>query len=450
VVEPDAGEIRIDGRSVHFASPKDAQQSGIGTVFQELSLMPMLSVAENVYPHRAPVTRGGFIRWSALYRQAQALLAPFGVQVDVRALVERLPTSTRQVVEIAKALSLDARVLLLDEPTSALTPDESAALFAVVRQLKARGIGIVYISHHLHEVFELADRITVLRDGRKIDTLRRADTDTARIVRMMVGRDLSAMFEPRRGTRGQRLLRAERLGHTGTFRDVTLDLHAGEIVGLAGLMGSRRSELGQALAGALQPTAGTIAIDGRPVTLRHVADAIDHGIAYLPAERKTEGLFLDHSIADNVIAASLPQFSDHGLLATARRDSAAQDYVARLNVRAADVQQPVGRLSGGNQQKVLLAKWLVTKPRLLIVDEPTRGIDVGAKAEIHALLRRLADDGAGLLVISSDLPELLGLADRIVVMHEGRISGEMPASVATEEALLHCAVGLPPTTSPLP
>jgi ribose transport system ATP-binding protein len=441
---PDAGEIRVRGNPVHFTTTKNAQDNGIGTVFQELSLVPSLSVAENIFPNRAPVRHGIFIRWSALHQKAEELMGQFGLKIDVKAPVDRLANSTRQVVEIAKALSLKAEIILLDEPTSALAPDEVNALFGVIRRLKTNGIGIIYVSHRMHEVFGIADRITVLRDGRKIGTFAKEQTSTKAIVCLMVGRELDAMFEPRSGRIGEILLQAKRLSYSRVFRNVDLTVRAGEIVGLAGLMGSRRSEVGMALAGALPTTSGAIQVAGKPVWMRGIADAVKLGIAYLPAERKTDGLFPEYSIGDNIISAMLSRFSKWGLLDRARRDSISEQYMRRLNVQASGAHQLVGHLSGGNQQKVLVAKWLITEPRILIVDEPTKGIDVGAKYEIHALLRSLADRGAGIVVISSDMPEILGLCDRIVVMHEGRINGELAAQVATEEAIIRCAVEFEP------
>jgi ABC-type sugar transport system ATPase subunit len=441
-VTPETGEIRVHGELVHFTNPKDAQESGIGTVFQELSLVPNLSVSENIFANRAPVRHGVFVRWSALHEQAQHLMAEFGLKINVKVPVDQLPSSTRQVVEIAKALSLDAQIILLDEPTSALTADEVDALFAVIRRLKANGIGIIYISHRMQEVFGIADRITVLRDGRKIGTFAKERTSPREIVRLMVGRELDAMFEARRGRVGDIVLQAKGLSHPGLFNDVNLTVRAGEIVGLAGLMGSRRSELGMALAGVRPTSSGVIQVKGKTVQMQGISDAIKLGIAYLPAERKTDGLFPEYSIGDNIISAVLPRFSKYGFVDRAKRDRVAGQYLNRLNVRASGVHQVVEHLSGGNQQKILVAKWLITKPRILIVDEPTKGIDVGAKYEIHGLLRGLADGGAGILVISSDTPELLGLCDRIIVMSEGRISGEFTAQAATEDAIIRCAIQL--------
>jgi ribose transport system ATP-binding protein len=438
---PDRGWILLRGDPVQFTTTKSAQENGIGTVFQELSLVPSLSVAENIFPNRAPVRCGVFIRWPALHQKAEELMAQFGLKIDVKAPVDRLTNSTRQIVEIAKALSLKAEIILLDEPTSALTPDEVDVLFGVIRGLKASGIGIIYVSHRMREVFGIADRITVLRDGRKVGTYKREETSTQEIVRLMVGRELEAMFQPRKGRISDVLLEARGIGRSGLFQGVDLTVRKREIVGLAGLMGSRRSEVGMALAGALATTAGTIQVGGKTVRMRGMADAIRHGIAYLPAERKAEGLFPGNSIGDNIISATLARFSKWGFLDRTSRDRVSTQYLRRLNVQASGVQQQVDHLSGGNQQKVLIAKWLLTRPRILIVDEPTKGIDVGAKYEIHALLRSLAEDGAGIVVISSDMPEILGLCDRIVVMHEGRITGELAAEFATEDSIIRCAVG---------
>lgn len=442
VVMPDGGDIRVRGRRVRLTTPRQAQELGIGTVFQELSLVPGVSVAENVFSNRAPTRHGGFIRWSELFARTRELMAEFGVEIDVRTPVGDLPVGTRQQVEIAKALSLDARILLLDEPSSALTPDEVATLFGVLRRLKASGIGIIYVSHRMPEVFEVADRITVLRDGRRLGTYATVETSPGEVVRLMVGRELSATFVPRKGETGEELLRVQGLSKAGAFHDIDLTLRRGEIVGLAGLRGSGRGELARILAGVNRPTAGAVRIDGKPASLASVAAAVELGIAYLPEERARDGLFPEISIEDNMIVTALKRFSRFGLIDPGKKTSVAKAYVSRLDIRAAGVKQPVARLSGGNQQKVLLAKWLVTEPRILLVHEPTKGIDIGAKHEIHLLLRDLADGGAGIVVISAEIPELIRLCDRIVVMHEGRITGEVAAQAASEEAIMALASGL--------
>jgi ribose transport system ATP-binding protein len=442
VFAPDAGEIRIDGVPIHVASPRQAQDLGVATVFQELSVVPAVSIAENIYANHPPTLLGGIIQWSKLYERARQLLAQLGVAVDVSRSVASLDTPTRQLVEIAKALSLQARLLLLDEPTSALTAREVNTLYNILRRLRDRGIAIIYISHQMSEVLAIADRITVMRDGRKIGTWLAAATTADEIVRHMVGHEIAGDAAADAATAGAELLSAEHLSADGHFREIGVALHGGEIVGLAGLMGSGRSELGKALVGARPVDAGRILIDGRPVNLGSVCAAMRQGIAYLPGDRKMEGLFLDKSVADNIVAASLPRVSRFGLVDRARRDELARTAVQRLRVRSAGLDQSIRHLSGGNQQKALLAKWLVTEPRVLIVDEPTKGVDVAAKAEIHTELRRLASAGAAILVISSDLPELLSLSDRVLIMRNGAIVGELQRAEARQESVMALASGI--------
>jgi ABC-type sugar transport system ATPase subunit len=443
VLQPDEGSIRITGAPATIDNPRRAQALGIGIVFQELSLVESLSVAENIFVDRVP-TRGGLVDWRRLEERTRAILAPFGLDIDPWVAVGDLPVSQRQLVEIAKALSLDVRILILDEPTSALPPDEVEALFAVIRQLRAQGIGVIYISHHLAEIFAIADRVTVLRDGRVVSTKPISDCDMDGVIRAMVGRDIGTMNARSRRSAGPALLEARGLSRTNSFDSVDLTLHAAEIVGLAGLMGAYRSELGRALGGALRPSSGEIRVNGKSVRPANVRAALQHGIAYLTDERKSDGLFLDMSIADNVIAPALHRFSRFGLVDADAAASAAQERMSRLRIKAPHALQTVGRLSGGNQQKVMLAKMLESGPRILVIDEPSKGVDIATKQEIHALLRELADSGAALLVISSDLPELLVLCDRIVVMREGRIVGALNGNEATEETILAMAAGSPP------
>ncbi|MGK9170703.1 sugar ABC transporter ATP-binding protein [Inquilinus limosus] len=446
VLQPDEGSIRVAGEAVTIDTPRRAQALGIGIVFQELSLVESLSVAENIFVNRVP-TRGGLVDWRRLEERTRAILAPFGLDVDPWAAVADLPLSQRQLVEFAKALSLDVRVLILDEPTSALPPDEVEALFAVIRQLRAQGIGVIYISHQLAEIFAIADRVTVLRDGHVISTRSISACDMDGIIRAMVGRDIEAVPTRSRTDTGAALLEARGLARTNVFETVDLTLRAGEIVGLAGLMGAHRSELGRALAGALRATSGEIRVGSEPVRLTDVRTALRHGIAYLTDERKSDGLFLEMSIADNIIAPALHRFSRFGLVEAHSALNVAQERMTRLRIKAAGAHQAVGQLSGGNQQKVLLAKMLESAPRVLVIDEPSKGVDVGTKQEIHALLRELADAGAALLVISSDLPELLALCDRILVMREGQIAGALDRSEATEETILAMATGSPPVNA---
>jgi ABC-type sugar transport system ATPase subunit len=443
VVPLDSGEIRIDGQKVNLASPRQAQQMGVATVFQELSLVPALSIAENIFGNRAPTGPAGVIRWAELYRRARALLGELGVSIEVWRSVASLSPGTRQLVEIAKALSVRARLLLLDEPTSALAPPEVDVLFGLLKRLRASGMGIIYISHRISEVLAVSDRISVLRDGRKIGTWAASDTNPDDLVRHMVGRRIGEDIRISRQVGAERL-RAVGLGRASELADVSFALHSGEIVAVAGLMGSGRSELGRMLVGDRRYTAGRVLIDGRPIRLRGVRDAINRGIVYLPADRKAEGLFLTKSVADNIIVTTLERVSRFGILSRMRCAEVAGTAVRKWRVRAADIAQPVMRLSGGNQQKVLLGKWLLTNPQILIADDPTRGVDVGAKHEIHAELDELARTGTAILLISSDLPEILTLSDRVLVMCAGRLIADLARSEASEKIVMALAAGLKP------
>ena len=440
VVQPDSGDVLIDGKVVTIGSPRRAQALGIATVFQELSLTETVSVGENIFAGRAP-SRFGLIDWPRLEREAHALLAELGIELDVRQPLTEAPVSVRQMVEIAKAISLKARALLLDEPTAALSPVEVERLFELIRRLAARGLGIIYISHHLSEVLAIADRITVLRDGRVVAQHRPQEVDQDRLVRDMVGHDVSRLRRTRAAAAGDIVLEARNLSRTHEFQNVDLALKAGEIVGLAGLMGSFRSELGQTLCGILQPGSGEIRLHGKPVRFRGLAHAIGERIAYVPQDRKNDGLFLDMALAENIAAASQSSVSRHGIFSPARNAALAADAIARLGIKASGPESAVRALSGGNQQKALLARWLAIDPRIIIVDEPTRGVDVAAKYDIHVLLAELAGKGAAILVISSDLAELLNLADRLVVMHAGRIVGELDPATAREEDIIALASG---------
>ncbi len=440
VLRPDEGAIRIGGEAIPIENPRRAQALGIGMVFQELSLVESLTVAENVFGNRAPA-RLGLTDWRRLNERTRGILALLGLAVEPTAMVADLPVGKRQLVEIAKALSLDVRILILDEPTSALAPDEVESLFTVIRRLRAQGIGVIYITHRMAELFAIADRVTVLRDGHVITSRATAECDTNAIIRAMVGRDLEAVSVRSSAGVGAPLLEARGLSRAGSFESVDLTLHVGEIVGLAGLMGAHRSDLGRTLVGALRQTGGQIRLNGNSVRLNDVGAAMRNGIAYVTDDRKADGLFLDMSIAGNVIATTLRRFSRFGLINTRAGRRVARQRMAALRIKAPDPQQLVARLSGGNQQKVMLAKGLEAGPRIFVIDEPTKGVDIGAKHEIHQILLGLADDGAALLVISSDLPELLQLCDRILVMREGRIVGELDREEATEEIVMTIAAG---------
>jgi ribose transport system ATP-binding protein len=452
---PDAGTVELNGERVSFRGPRDAQQAGIGIIHQEFNLLPERTVAENVFLGREP-TRGGlvgrgFVDKKAMLSRTRELLESIGEDnLPASAKIGQFGIAQQQVVEIVKALSLDARVLIMDEPTASLADHEVELLYNLVRRLTGRGIGILYVSHRLAEVFDLASRITVLKDGRKVTTLTTVDATPEQLVRHMVGRELASYY-PARATAeevGQPMLTV-RAGRTAKLRDIDLDLRAGEVLGIGGLQGSGRSSLARAIFGAEPFTAGSLTLHGaapdgtgaakaRPVRLKSPRQAMRAGIAYITEDRKGEGLVASQSVLDNALLAGravFPQWTPGGA-----RTTRVRELLGAVEVHAAGEDQEIRYLSGGNQQKVVLARWLALGPRILLFDEPTRGIDVGAKAAIHDLIRKLARDGAAVLMISSELPELLGMSDRIVVMRDGAIAGELPAG-ASEEDVVGLATG---------
>jgi ribose transport system ATP-binding protein len=439
VYAADAGAVLLDGQPTDVDSPRRALERGISMIHQELNLVPNLSVAENVFLGRAP-TRGGLVDWRRLDADADALATRLGISLDVRARVEHLSVARQQMVEIAKALSLDARVIIMDEPTSALTDRETEALFGIIARLKAHGVAVVYISHRLDEIFRVADRVTVLRDGQLVGTLPISEASPTRLIGMMVGRELTTLFPKEPVEIGEPVLEVRGLRRAGVLEDISFVLRRREILGLAGLVGAGRTELVRALFGADPLDAGEILIGGKRVRIRSPRDAIRLGIGFVTEDRKLQGLVLGMTVRENVSLASLRRIVRLGaLLDLGRERRLAVDLVDRLGVRTPSVEQEVANLSGGNQQKLVVAKWLATGPRILILDEPTRGIDVGAKAEVHALMSRLAGEGVSILMISSELPEILGMSDRILVMRQGRISGEFSREQASQEAILACA-----------
>ena len=448
VFPPDAGEIFLAGQPVRFTSPRAAQEAGIAIIFQELNLVPHLSVAENIFLGREPRNRAGLLDTARMNREAAALLAELELDADPRTPVARLRVGAQQVVEIAKAMSFHSRVIIMDEPTSAITEHEVAVLFRLIRQLKSRGTGIIYITHKLDELAEIADDVTVFRDGRFIATKPFAETTRDEMVRLMVGRDLTDLFPKTCAPAGDEMLRVQNISlrHPEraadfTVRNVSFSVRKGEVLGLFGLMGAGRTELLQTIFG-LHPRAasGEMWIAGQPVSIRSPRAAIDAGLALAPEDRKGDGLVLMHSVAENTTLACLDQISRFGLLQPARERELVSRYVERLRVRTPTLRQAVRNLSGGNQQKVVLAKWLATKPKVLLLDEPTRGIDINAKKEIYALVDELARSGLAVVMVSSELPEILAIADRIFVLAEGRVTAEFTRGAATEEAILHAAL----------
>jgi ABC-type sugar transport system ATPase subunit len=436
VHKPDEGEIRVNGTAVHFGSPRDAAAAGIATVHQELLLFPDLTVAENVYLGHAPRTRLGAVDWTAMRRGARRLLDELdSPDLDIDARVGALSVANRQRVEIARALSQDARVLIMDEPTAALADADARRLLDVVKRLRDRGVAIVYVSHRMPEIFALADRVTVLRDGGYVGTRAIGEVTEADLVTMMVGRAIDHLFPKVEVTIGAPVLELENVSYRDIVRGASLTLRAGEILGIAGLVGSGRTELAHTIFGLTPATAGTIRVDGKPVTIRSPAEARDLGIAYVPEDRGLQGLIRPQTIRENLSLAVLGRMSRNGVVDRRREKSFAADLVARFGVRTSGPEQLVRQLSGGNQQKVVVAKWVATEPRVLIMDEPTRGVDVGAKAEIHALMGRLAADGMAILMISSELPEVLGMSDRVLVMSGGRLVAAFERAEATPEAV---------------
>ncbi|GAB4410678.1 MAG: sugar ABC transporter ATP-binding protein [Anaerolineae bacterium] len=439
-VRRDAGDILIDGRPVELDNPFQAHHLGIRAVYQEFSLVPHLSVTENILMGQMPTGPLGWIDWAAAHRRAEDILASIGFHgIRVRTPVARLSVPHQQMVEIAKALLATPRILILDEPSAVLSQEEVKRLFTLIRQLKQQGTLILYISHRLDEVFEVADRITVLKDGELVGTVRPQESDQRQLIRMMVGRTLEEIYPARRTSHGEEVLRVHELSREGFFEKVSFSLARGEVLGVFGLVGSGRTQVARCLFGADQPTSGQIFLHGRPFRPRNPRDAVRAGIAFLTEDRKRNGLVMPCSIRDNVSLATLSHMSRWGVLNRRRQDELVLGKVQELNIRPPQVDRLVSQLSGGNQQKVVLAKWLLVRADVLILDEPTRGVDVATKVEIYQIIRDLADRGVAVLLISSEMPEILGMSDRILVMREGHLMGEFAREQATEEGLLALA-----------
>jgi ribose transport system ATP-binding protein len=440
VYQADSGEILLDGRRVRFSAPNEAQRAGISIIHQELNLLPDLSVAANVFMGRESRGRFGLLDSREQVRKAHEVLARLGVSIDPSERVGSLSIAQQQMVEIAKALSLNARVVIMDEPSATLGTAELERLFEVVSALKAHGVAVIYISHRLAEVFQIADWVTIFRDGVVVDSRAIGDIDRTTLVRLLIGSStFTEQFPPRGASAGAEVLRIEHMSSAPVLRDITVSVSRGEIVGLAGLMGSGRTELAQTVFGVRRHESGSVLIDGKPVRARRPSSAIRRGVGYLPESRKEEGLVMGLSVAHNSALASLGKRQRLGFIARAVERAAISQTVKSLNVITPSLSQEVERLSGGNQQKVVIAKWLICGPRLIIFDEPTRGVDVGSKVEIWRLMRDLANAGTAILMISSELPEIIGMSDRVLVMHKGTIAGELSGDQASEEAILTLA-----------
>jgi len=439
VHQPDGGEIILNGAPVHFSDARESRNAGIAAIYQELSLFPDLDVAENIFVGRQPIAQGGRIDWRKLYSQADQLLSSLGVHLDLKQKTRSLSIAQQQMVEIARAFSINARILIMDEPTSSLTLNEVADLFRLVRRLREDGTGIIFISHRLEELFEIADRVTVLRDGAYVATRPMSQVNREDLIRLMVGRTISNLFPKQTVEAGEVVLKVENLSRTGVFQNISFELRRGEILGMAGLVGAGRTDVARAIFGVEPPTSGSIQIDGQDVSITSPHQAMNLGLAYVPEDRQVHGLIPAMTIVSNISLPIINGFSTWGWLNRENERSSAFTSARQMEVRANNIWQKARELSGGNQQKVVLAKWLSTKPRILILDEPTRGIDVGTKAAVHELMSKLASEGMAILMISSELPEVLGMSDRIIVMREGIQTACFSRAEATQEKILHAA-----------
>lgn len=454
VYQPDEGEVTYDGAPVRFATPLQAQHAGISTIYQEVNLVPLMTVARNLFLGREPRNRLGLIDFRRMHREADAALRDLGLRVDVRRPLRELGVGAQQMVALARAVSVDARVVIMDEPTSSLEPREVRTLFGVIRMLRERGIAVIYVSHRLDELYEICDAVTVLRDGKVVHTGPIAALDRLRLVALMLGREIADVredgvtkFAGSHDTEAEPVLRASGLTVRHQLDQVSVSVRPGEVVGLGGLLGSGRSETAKAIAGALPVDSGQVVVAGVRVRTGSTPAAIRAGISLLPEDRKAEGIVPGLSVRENIALAALPGLSRFGLVDEARIDRIVDTFIKRLRIKAASPHQKVGELSGGNQQKVLLARWLAMQPKVLLLDEPTRGIDVGAKAEVQKLIDELADDGLGVLLISSDPEELIEGSDRVIVLKDGAVVEELTGDAVTEDRLMRAIAAAPATTA---
>ncbi|MEL6887561.1 MAG: sugar ABC transporter ATP-binding protein [Pseudomonadota bacterium] len=442
IYQPDGGHIRVDGQDIRLATAQAAADAGVTAIHQETVLFDELSVAENIFLGHAPRGRFGLIDTAAMVRQAADILDSIGAQVDPTLPLKELGIANKHMVAIARALSIDARVVIMDEPTAALSHKEIQELYALVETLKAQGKAILFISHKFDEIFRIADRYTVFRDGQLVGAGAIADVSEAALVKMMVGRDVSQIFPERTAAPGDTVLEVRGYSHQTEFADISFALRRGEILGFYGLVGAGRSEFMQALFGITRPSDGSVHIDGQPVRITSPADAVGHGIVYVPEDRGRQGAIAALPIFQNVSLPSLGRTSRKGFLRLAEEFALARTYAERLDLRAASLDTPVEKLSGGNQQKVVISKWLATRPQVIILDEPTKGIDIGSKAAVHAFMTELAAQGLAVIMVSSEIPEVLGMSDRAIVMREGRMVTELQGDALTPEALVRHAAGI--------
>lgn len=443
IYQPDEGVIEVEGRATTFPSAEAAAQAGVTAIHQETVLFDELTVAENIFLGHAPRGRFGLIDWAAMEDQSRALLARIGADLDPRMVLRDLGIASKHLVAIARALSIDARVVIMDEPTAALSHKEIHELYDLVERLKSEGKAILFISHKFDEIFRIADRYTVFRDGQFIGAGAMADVSEGQLVQMMVGRSVDQIFPARTRNIGDPVLTVSGYSHPTEFADIGFTLRRGEILGFYGLVGAGRSEVMQSLFGITKPSKGACRIGDQVVAIRSTAEAIENGIVYVPEDRGRQGAVKGMPIFQNVTLPSLSRMNRNGFLRLADEFRLARDYTQRLDLRAASLDQDVGLLSGGNQQKVVIAKWLATKPRVIILDEPTKGIDIGSKAAVHEFMAELAAEGLAVIMVSSEIPEILGMSDRVIVMREGRIAAELSGSEMTPERLVRAAAGIP-------
>lgn len=442
IYQPDGGEIEIDGAPCRFPTAQAAGDAGVTAIHQETVLFDELSVAENIFLGHAPRGRFGLIDTAEMIEKARAILVGIGAQIEPRTKLKDLGIANKHLVAIARALSIDARVVIMDEPTAALSQKEIEELYVLVEELKDQGKAILFISHKFDEIFRIADNYTVFRDGALVGTGSIADVSEAELVKMMVGRDVSQIFPDRAHNIGDEILVVEGYEHPTEFADIGFTLHRGEILGFYGLVGAGRSEFMQSIFGITRPSSGVLRIDGKQVDIRSPADAVANGIVYVPEDRGKQGAITALPIFQNVTLPSLERTSRNGFLQLAEEFKLARDYTQRLDLRAASLDTDVGNLSGGNQQKVVIAKWLATQPKVIILDEPTKGIDIGSKAAVHEFMAELAAQGLAVIMVSSEIPEIMGMSDRVIVMREGRIAAELSADTMTPETLVRHAAGI--------
>ncbi len=441
VYTKDAGTILVDGQEVHYKNPQEAEKAGIVFIYQELNVLFDMTVEENLFMGKEITKRFGFCDRKAMRKKAQEFLDHLGVKIPVTAAMSDLSVGQQQMVEICKALMVDAKVLIMDEPTAALTQSETEVLFEVMHSLRDKGVSIVYISHRMEEIFEMCDRITILRDGEYVGTRPIPELTMDDVVQMMIGREIGERYPQRDVELGEEVLRVEGLSHAKLFRDVSFSVRAGEVLGVSGLMGAGRTEIMHAIFGNLPITGGKIFINGKETTIRNPREAIAAGIGFITEDRKTEGLLLEKSIAENIEIANLERVSRHGVISKKASDELVKQGIREFRVKCFGPDHECHNLSGGNQQKVVLAKWIYTGPKILILDEPTRGVDIGAKKEIYSVINDLAAQGVAVILVSSELPEVLGMSDRIMVVWEGKVTGIVDGKEADQAKIMTLATG---------